>query len=538
MNTLLFLLTEASVAMALLYAVYWFFLRKETFFRANRFYLLGALLLSVFLPLFPFRYTVWIEAGSSPTTFEALTEAFRNVKPEETIAQGTSATLSPALLLTMIYLAGAALVFSRLLIQSVKLLKIAFSTKIFKSDDVNLVENNRYLLPFSFFNFVFYNPDIHKQEDLAVILAHERVHIRENHWVDLLFTELLTVVFWFNPFVWLFERSIKQNHEYLADEGVLAQGRSVSRYQTLLINQLMGVPVAGITNHLIFALNATRFKMMTKKKHSKIRAIRLAWALPVVAALLVAFAEPAYQTRTPEQPRTPQPASEQSPKKFTIKGKVVTKSDGKPLHGASVIIQGTSVGTITDANGEFTLVDPHPAEKESPEGQSTILSCNLVISYIGFETLFIQSNVSGSAAPESHLTAELKEGVYHINPETDFKVPPPPAKPKQEKQAAENEMQEVFTVVEQMPAFPGGFYKLGEYIREKKSKEKVLTAGKILVGFTIDEQGKPINIKILKSDNDAARQAAIAIVQGMPAWQPGKQRGKPVPVNYTLPLEF
>ena len=115
---------------------------------------------------------------------------------------------------------------------------------------IRIVENDKYGLPFSFFNIVFINPKFHTQEDLPEILAHEKVHIRENHWFDLLFIEMLTVVFWFNPFIWFFERSIKQNHEYLADKGVIFMGHGVARYQAILVNQLLGMQIVGVTNNL------------------------------------------------------------------------------------------------------------------------------------------------------------------------------------------------------------------------------------------------------------------------------------------------
>ncbi len=89
MKTLMFMMAESSVAMALFYAVYWFFLRKETFFQANRFYLLGALLLSVIMPVFPLKYTIMVAQGE-PTVFDALSEAFLQIRPVETTAATSS----------------------------------------------------------------------------------------------------------------------------------------------------------------------------------------------------------------------------------------------------------------------------------------------------------------------------------------------------------------------------------------------------------------------------------------------------------------
>jgi TonB family protein len=91
-----------------------------------------------------------------------------------------------------------------------------------------------------------------------------------------------------------------------------------------------------------------------------------------------------------------------------------------------------------------------------------------------------------------------------------------------------------------MPEYPGGFYGLGKYI-EKKQKEHSfweILKGSALLAFTVDEKGKVTRIKVAESDNEDVARAAVVIAQGMADWKPGMQRGKPVPVNYTLPIEF
>ncbi|MDZ7606612.1 MAG: M56 family metallopeptidase [Cyclobacteriaceae bacterium] len=129
------------------------------------------------------------------------------------------------------------------------------------------------------------------KEELSNIIAHERVHIQEKHWVDLLIIELLAVLFWVNPVVWLYERAIKQNHEYLADQGVLLAGYSPGQYQALLINQLMGVKVMGFAHNLNFSLNKKRMEMMKKEKSPGVSKMKLLLALPVIALLVFAFAK-------------------------------------------------------------------------------------------------------------------------------------------------------------------------------------------------------------------------------------------------------
>lgn len=393
------------------------------------------------------------------------------------------------------------------------------------------MENEKYGFPFSFFNVVFINPKFHTQANLPEILAHEKVHIREFHWFDLLFTELLTVIFWFNPFIWFFEHAIKQNHEYLADQGVLAQGHSVTRYQALLINQLMGMQIIGITNNLNFALNTNRFKMMTKKKTSRILGIKFAWALPAKALLLFAFAEPAYKVKVAETENSIS-TIQKGEKEFVIKGKIVRQDDGKPLEGASVIIKGTTIGTVTDADGKFTVTDPNPQVYNDLGGLGSVL----VVSYVGFTTFKMGVAASGKALENGSFTCKMEEGVIIIDLPDYKNVPPPPPPPL----AISDDGEELFIVVEDLPKYPGGIYDLAKYVaenQERLSKQKKIE-GKAQIGFTISETGKVTDIKIIEAENETIGKAAASIVEKMPDWKPGKQRGNPVSVNYILPVEF
>jgi len=548
MEALFEFLLRASAGLMLFYLVYWLFLRNETFYRGNRLFLLLALVSAILLPLFPLQYDVLVEPENKTTIFQAINDTFKNIKPVQPELTETTVNFGWENVILAIYITGTVIFMFRLLTQSIVLIHLMFKYRIKSLEGIRIVENEKYGLPFSFFNVVFINPKFHTQANLPEILAHEKVHIREFHWFDLLFTELLTVIFWFNPFIWMFEHAIKQNHEYLADQGVLAQGHSVARYQALLINQLMGMQIIGITNNLNFALNTNRFKMMTKMKTSRLLGIKFAWALPAVALLLFAFAEPEYKAK-PMETLNPVTDVQKGKKEFVIKGKVVRNDDGKPLPGASVIIKGTTIGTVTNAEGEFTVTDPNPKVDPKYDGA---LSSDLVISFVGFETNYGKVGASGTALENGRFTFKLKEGVIVIDLPDYKNVPPPPPPPP----AISDEGEELFIIVEDLPKYPGGIYDLAKYVaemRENLAKGKNWK-GKVKVGFTVDDKGKVTNIKIVNEGHKytvgetkytevllkdtEAEEAAVAIVTGMKNWTPGKQRGKPVPVNYILPIEF
>ncbi len=548
METFLIYLLNASAGIALFYLVYWLFLRKETFHKSNRWFLVGSLIFAILLPLFPVHYQVLIEVEKDTTSLKTIADTFKHI-PVFAGDVGTTTDFSWQQAILLVYLTTAVIFLIRLLVQSIILFHIMVKhhTKTFKG--VRIVENEKYGLPFSFFNIIFINPKFHTQENLPEILAHEKVHIRENHWFDLLIIELLTVIFWFNPFIWFFERAIKQNHEYLADKGVLAQGHTVGRYQALLVNQLMGMQIIGITNNLNFALNTNRFKMMTKKKTSARRLIRFTWALPVLALLLFAFAEPQYSyTETEIVGNKIVPTETQSGKQLTINGKVVSKETGEAIPGASILIKGSTVGCVSDRDGTFTLVDKNPTVKS--DGR---LSTEVVVSFVGLKTIVNTISASGSAVDNAKYTFKMEDEIILIS--TLVPPPPPPVPAKQEKlvqkgeknvppppppHSALNGEEEVFFIVEDMPQYPGGQPALAMFVQKMQKKlasEKQLS-GTAKVVFTVNAKGKVTDIKVVEKDNDAVAKGAYAIASEMEDWTPGNQRGKPVRVKFMMPVEF
>ncbi|MDQ2177369.1 carboxypeptidase-like regulatory domain-containing protein [Marinifilum sp. D714] len=431
MNVYFDFLIKASVSIGIMYVLYWLLLRNLTHFKANRYFLLASVVLAIICAAFPLKYEVLMQAPAVMQSSEYADQFQRDVA-NTIVQQPEDSSISIWGILLAVYSIGFALVLLRLLIQSWKPIQIIFRTTPKKIDDYLLHENTVYKMPFSFFNRILIHPEYFKQNEINDILTHEKVHIQERHWIDLFIIELLTVFFWFNPFIWLFERAIKQNHEYLADKGVLSRGQSPVRYQALLINQLMGTKVIGMANHLNFALGPTRFKMMTKEKCSKRKLYRMIWLLPVLALLMYSFAQPEYKVQAQGQKKNETktvivpdnkelehnltdgtivtipggttltyPVKSKKNKgevkkndetKFDVsdskvpfkvknkKGNINTLSNvekpktskkvparikgtvkdenGNPIQGASIILKGSTMGTITDADGKYEFEKP------------------------------------------------------------------------------------------------------------------------------------------------------------------------------------
>ncbi len=540
MEPLFAFLIRSSAGIALFYIVYWLFLRNETFYHANRWYFIGALSSSVLLPLFPIRYAVPLVPADNTIMFQAINENFRSIQPVYSAGPEASAGISLISIIAAVYFTGAFLVLMRLLIQTGVLLRLIAKTKIISREGILIAENKKYDTAFTFFSIIFINPDLIRPGDLQKIIAHEKVHIREYHWCDLLIIELLTAIFWFNPFIWFYEHSIRQNHEYLADKGVISMGYSENQYRALLINQSIGMEVIGLTNSLNFALNKNRFKMMTKKKTSNVRKLKFLLAMPVFAAMLFACAEPWYQHQDSGESINVEQISESS-EIVEISAEIVDEY-GNPIPGVSVVIRGTTIGTVTNREGIFELKFP--------------LVNDLVLSYVGKETIIDDLSDLKSGNAQGNLKYQrryvMREGVFNIVREKHFSAPPPPPPPPPPLPPStvretpvhgppnSDGVIDIFFVVEDMPTYLGGLYALGQYVKgmeEKLSREQNLK-GEVLVGFTIDENGKVSDARILRTDNEGVARGAIDIVSGMDDWSPGKQRGKNVPVTFTLPLEF
>jgi len=147
-------------------------------------------------------------------------------------------------------------------------------------------------LPFSFLRSVFVNPEVFTESELQQVLRHERTHIRQRHTWDLLFTEAVRVMQWFNPFIYLYTRELSSVHEYLADEAVLSCGFSRRDYLELLYKQLcVGkfVPVGNSFRHL---LTKKRIQMMNQPVKRRVSAWWLLALVPIIAGLLLVNCHP------------------------------------------------------------------------------------------------------------------------------------------------------------------------------------------------------------------------------------------------------
>ncbi|MBA7537230.1 hypothetical protein ES705_29497 [subsurface metagenome] len=242
-------------------------------------------------------------------------------------------------------------------------------TRILRDIPVNV--NNRIPAPFSFFGQIFMPFGVLKYKHIKEILIHEAEHLKQKHSWDLLYIELLCIFQWFNPIVWIVGRTVRETHEYLADQGVLRQGTIRTSYQAVLLEHTLGVPVFGLSHYFNNSISKKRMIMMKKRKSPNRRKWRMLFLIPVVVLLNLAFSNPFSGESTFEDQKG-------STESYLVKGKVTAEDTGKPLPGVNIIIKDTYTGTITDINGEFSL---------EVKEENIMLS----VSFMGYETLVVKA---------------------------------------------------------------------------------------------------------------------------------------------------
>jgi len=279
MNPMLLYFLKSGLALAIFYLFFRLFLSGETIFKANRFYLLSALIVSVFLPLHIFSFTI-------PDTGQLYHILLDGVTVDESIINVKISPQPELLHITgFFYFAVSAMLIFRFLVQIARLTGMILNNGITKYNNVKVVFTNEKFAPFSFFNLIFIPRQSDDDQTIDEIIEHEKVHIRQWHSLDIILVEMLIVLQWFNPVVWQYRKSLKLLHEYLADEGVLKKGFNPVAYQNLLLTQSIGLHMSTLTNNFNHSLIKNRIVMMTKTKSGLAARLKVMFAAPLALML-------------------------------------------------------------------------------------------------------------------------------------------------------------------------------------------------------------------------------------------------------------
>lgn len=285
MENLLIYFLKANGLIILFYLMYVVFLRKETFFVSNRWYLIVGLVLSLILPLITFTKTIWVD----PIPIQ---ESFEEITPIITTSDATPIQenlIDWSLVATTTYIVISILLVMRITFELVSFFNRIRKHNKKKESEYTLIYSNTTENPFSFFNYVVINPSLFSEIEIQHILTHESIHVKQKHSVDVLFGKLFCALFWVNPIVWLYRKAMLQNLEFIADNATFQQIENKYEYQKTLLKVVTHQHDLSITNQFYQSLIKKRIVMLHTNQSHKRNAWKYATILPLLTGFFFMF---------------------------------------------------------------------------------------------------------------------------------------------------------------------------------------------------------------------------------------------------------
>ena len=556
---------KVSLSLAAFYLFYKLLCSRDTWHRANRILLLTILALSAAVPF------MYIDLGVVTTEATIILEELTMTFDAETVADGAQAAtaVEPTLwqripwqripwhtLLASIYFIGLVVYLIKFIAGLTSIARLIRRSKCREmADGTILVTHTEPYGPFSWMRYIIVS-ERDLQENYDMILAHERAHIRLHHSWDLLFVQLCATAQWFNPAAWLLKRELEAIHEYEADSATLHEGFDAQQYQLRLFEAATGVKYSSFTNNFINCSTKKRIIMMMKKQTSPWALLKALYVLPVAfAAVAVISCTSPREKKTDtdatspavenvEEKNTPATA-ETTPTKTVEEGEIFLVVEDRPQFPGG----DAELMKFLQQNIKY----PKEAQEQGKQGRVIV---QFVVNKDGS---ICEDTIIRSVDPQ--LDAEAIRVIRSMPNWTPGKQKGEPvrvrftipvtfrlqggtatetAQPKKAEAAPTGD--ELFKVVEERPQFPGGDAELMKFLQQnvkypKEAQDKG-TQGRVIVRFTVEKDGSITSPEVIKPVDPLLDAEALRIVKMMPKWQPGKQRGKEVRVQFTIPVTF
>jgi TonB family protein len=549
--------------------------------------------------------------------------------------------------LYIIYAFGLVITSLRLVLGLRKIAQLYRSGVKEQRQGYTLVKTESFHFPFSFFKYVFLHKSFLQNENINQILNHEIKHIDDKHTWDILFIESFSILFWWNPLVYLYKNEVKQNHEFIAD-AYASQSSTIKNYgQILLGHSSSGIELA-LTHQFFNSHLKKRINMLCTTKSARYKLGKYLVLIPCLLFFGILFSSNTLLSEsetdlTKELSTSAEYPEDQYSKVSSLNNKTIARElinvnfDGlsEILHdieeGTLITVEScvNRLGKVVNAEWKNNPTSPKVSEEQKKKLLSAIYKyqyeaddtapeevCGMVtldlgplrssitesakdttpIKIIKEPAIYVSERkyykegmsdplivVNGkiSESKEEHFFTESKiemvialdvtagqkkYGSEYKNGVLEFKTNASPPRLSMNKSTAKkqytiqnDEEQEVFKVVDEMPRFPGcedmglsskelkecSDRKMLEFIYDNLSypeqAKQNKTEGMVVLQFAISSAGKVINSKVARAIADGCSEAAMAVIDKMAkeiTWIPGKQFGKSVAVLYTLPIKF
>jgi TonB-dependent SusC/RagA subfamily outer membrane receptor len=272
METSLFYLLRVSIAAAILYLFFKLILSKRTFHSINRIVVLGIVVMTLILPLFTVQLPEisFFKPKVEQPTIEEILASLKGINQVNTItiALTPEAKIPWIKVIGLIYLSGLIVALLRFSISFIRMGRIISAARKERMTDNSLLcISDKNVSPFSWMKYIVLSTTDVEADNLDII-RHEQAHVAFRHSFDLLFLDLYSLVFWFNPFAWLLRLELQTVHEYQADEKVLAEGANAKNYHLSLIRQCVGEYKFALANNFEYNNLHKRIKMTMKVRSS------------------------------------------------------------------------------------------------------------------------------------------------------------------------------------------------------------------------------------------------------------------------------
>ncbi|MGB5243724.1 MAG: M56 family metallopeptidase, partial [Lutimonas sp.] len=271
-------LLKTSAILGLFYIFFKLFLKQETFFLSIRIYFLAGIFTALILPLIVIKkYIALAPVHYSEGIIKADTYPI------------TAGTMDWLNILTLVYLFGIIVFSLRFLIQLISLLHfLSIQPKVRKGKYV-FVNTSKNIAPFSFFHYIVINDLQFTEKELIQILTHEKIHVDQFHSIDILTSQLMVIVQWFNPFVWLLHKEIQNNLEFIADAETIKKSNQRKEYHYLLLKTSSRNLQTFITTNFYDSILKKRLTMTQKTQSKKVNQLKLVLLVPVLIAFVLTF---------------------------------------------------------------------------------------------------------------------------------------------------------------------------------------------------------------------------------------------------------
>jgi beta-lactamase regulating signal transducer with metallopeptidase domain len=537
MNPILYYLLQMSIASGILYAYYHLALRNKKFHRYNRFYLLAAVVICIFIPFLNIPVYFTAEETHSSLVLQTLTQISSsqaidiNILPvvNEPIKQNwfTWQNLSCSFYILVAFIALLRVLFSLLKIKS-----IVRNNPVEKLQNIRFINTDEPGTPFSFFKWLFWNRKIELQSEKGEqVFRHELFHIQQKHSLDILFIEMLTVVFWINPFFHLIKKEIKTIHEFLADEFAINKNERW-QYAELLLMQAMNTQIR-LTNPFFHNQIKRRIAMITSSSKPKYQYLRKLLVLPIASIVIILFAFKYKEKKEIQNGLNVERSLNDSiPKPFTKRMTFYSNPDQLILEADTMVWKKSPQKMKLDLK-KFLLILNGTEVNYDLLMQKTIKSKQITFYPPKDQSaikLYGNKAIDGVVVFEGAETIDIPPVVFYK--ETFSKIKSPTADNK------------VFEKVEVSPSFPRGDQAWRRYLERNLQGFNPSKNGApkgaytVYIKFVVDENGYISDVIPLTKHGYGMEEKVIEIIKKGPKWVPAVQNGKNVKAYRKQPVTF